>query len=304
MLFEKSTSAIKTAILIGLSLLMTMTAQAADQSTAQAKGKMYLVSTGTGDADNMTIRARDIITRADILFAMGGGREQFAGLLKGKEVHDAGHGLFGMGSQQKKPSRASNKPAEKAKAAKQAASKRPRKSPEELAQQQEETRKIIRDGIAAGKTVVILDNGDPMIFGPHAGYLREFADLSPVVIPGPSSFNAANAALKSSVVGGPARGVTLTHARLDDGRDQILAKMISDGFTLAFFMVRNLDEFVATLGKNLPETTPVAIVANAGSSAQERVIRATLGTVTASVKAEYKEEKLPSYLLYVGEAVQ
>jgi precorrin-4/cobalt-precorrin-4 C11-methyltransferase len=159
--------------------------------------------------------------------------------------------------------------------------------------------KIIRDVVSAGKHVVILDNGDPSIFGPQIGYMAEFSDLNPVIIPGISSFNAANAALKTSVVNGSARAVMLTSGSLNNGRDEFLAKAIADGVTLALFMVRDLDDFIRTIGAQVSRDMPVAIVSNAGSSSKEMVVTATLGTLGKRIK----DVELGPYLLYIGESI-
>ncbi|MBN2705159.1 MAG: tetrapyrrole methylase [Deltaproteobacteria bacterium] len=246
---------------------------AGDPSPKSGLGTLSLVSVGTGDPDNMTIRARKTIAAADIFFTMGGRSERYGDLLQGKPVHNAEHGLFGKGGA------------------------KPRISAEGAEILRRENRQIIREAVAAGKNVVILDNGDPTIFGPQIGYLREFADLNPVIVPGLSSFNAANAALKTSVVGGSGRAVMLTSASLKDGRDKFLAETIKNGVTLAFFMVRNLNEFIAALQVHLPKDMPVAIVAEAGSATNERVIVADLDTILARVG----QEKLPPFLVYVGD---
>jgi len=130
--------------------------------------------------------------------------------------------------------------------------------------------------------------------------MREFADLNPEIVPGLSSFNAANAALQTSVVAGESRVVALTIGRLDNGRDEIVARMIGEGSTLAFFMVRDLEVFIDGLNARLPGNTPVAIVAQAGSRARQKIIRGTLDTILSRIG----EEKLPAYLLYVGESLR
>ena len=50
-----------------------------------------------------------------------------------------------------------------------------------------------------GKTVAIVADGDPTIYSPWGWIPEHFTDLKPNVIPGISSFNAANAALKHGV---------------------------------------------------------------------------------------------------------
>ncbi len=272
------------------------------ESAVTGPGSLSLVSLGTGDLDNMTIRAQKAIAAADVVFTMGGRSDRYGDLLKGKEVHDAGHRLFVKASGEAKRlsshpvAAGSNEPKRRSSGD----DRRMRKSPEQIAAQQEETRRIIRDAVAAGRHVAILDNGDPTIFGPHIGYIREFADLNPVIVPGLSSFNAANAALQTSVVDGSSRTVALSLGRLDNGRDEILTRMISEGTTLAFFMVRDLDAFISGLNARLPGDTPVAIVTDAGDRAHQQVFRGTLDTILTKTEGK----KLPNYLLYVGDCLR
>lgn len=243
-------------------------------------GSLKLISLGTGDADNMTSRARQAVTEADIVFTMGGRIDYYEDLLKGKTIYDAGHRLYA-----KDPGKAGN---------------RKRKSPEEVAALQAKTRKIIRDAVGAGKHVAIIDNGDPTIFGPHIDYMREFSDLGPEIIPGLSSFNAANAALQTSMVAGKTMAVTLTVGRLENGRDKMIADMIQSGQTLVFFMVRDLKGFIDGLNTLVPDDTPVAIVSWAGSREKQRVIKGSLGTILGIVG----QEKIPNFLLYVGASLR
>jgi precorrin-4 methylase len=200
-------------------------------------------------------------------------------LLKGKQIHDAGHGLF------MKMARLHHKP------------------PEEIETQENETRRIIREAVAAGKTVAVLDNGDPMIYGPHAGYLEEFANLSPEVVPGLSSFNAANAALKRDVTRGVAsHSVILTAAMGSQegysGKDS-LEKLAESQSTMVFFtMGMDLPAVVEKLKRSYPGDTPIAIVSQAGCRESENVLRATLDTVLAQTEGG----KLPfEHLIYVGD---
>ncbi|WP_321390235.1 SAM-dependent methyltransferase [uncultured Desulfuromusa sp.] len=240
-----------------------------------ANGNLSLVSMGTGDPENMSLRARKAIESADLFFSMGK-RESHPELIKGKPVYEAEHGLFGEGGA------------------------KPRRSAEAAAKLREENRKLIRTAVAAGKNVVILDNGDPTIFGPQIGYMKEFSDLKPVVIPGISSFNAANAALQTSVVSGKSRAIMLTSGSLAHGRDDFLAGAVNEGVTLALFMVRDLEKFIDTMSAKVPRETPVAIVSNAGSSSREKVVIATLGTLSEKIKGI----DLGAYLLYIGESIK
>jgi precorrin-4 methylase len=276
---EQLAAVLHTATVVALALTAIAVACASAQSGQPARGRLYLVGMGTGDPNNMTLRAQKTVAAADVIFAMKGVQERYADLLKGKQIHDAGHGLF------MKMARLHHKP------------------PEEIETQENETRRIIREAVAAGKTVAVLDNGDPMIYGPHAGYLEEFANLSPEVVPGLSSFNAANAALKRDVTRGVAsHSVILTAAMGSQegysGKDS-LEKLAESQSTMVFFtMGMDLPAVVEKLKRSYPGDTPIAIVSQAGCRESENVLRATLDTVLAQTEGG----KLPfEHLIYVGD---
>lgn len=256
-------------------LLVLGTAQAAEQ------GKLYLVSVGIGDPDNITVKAQKIIKQADLL--IGGRRltENFADLVQGKQVHEAGHGLF-------TPMQRRNMDDDKATA------------------MEQKNRDLIRQAIKAGKTVAVVDYGDPMIFGPQTGYLQEFQDLNPVVVPGVSSFNASNAALARSVTSGKtSQSVILTSvgsARKDYKGTDPLARLAQTQSTIALFTMRvDLPLVVSQLKQHYPGDTPVAIVSHAGYSDKQQVLRATLDTVVDRVS----DSDLPfEHMIYVGKFLQ
>ena len=307
MMFPKNYVLPNLAVLIVLLLFSVGVSPAMGQEAIEADmqkaGKLYLVGLGVGDMDNMTIRARNTIAEADIIFAMKGVRKRYAPLFEGKEVYEAGHGLFGMGHPNaKKDGKGESKHAGSGDADKRNM-KRHFSSPEEMKQQQEKNRTIIREAVAAGKIVAVIDSGDPTIYGPQVCYLHEFADLSPQVIPGLSSFNAANAALQRDVTKGlHSSSVVLTAARGAHqgyhGSDS-LAKLAESRSTMVFFtMGMKLDEVVDTLKKSYPGDTPMAIVFHAGDSKNESVMRATIDTLLE--KTEGRD--LPfEHLIYVGD---
>ncbi|WP_068636632.1 SAM-dependent methyltransferase [Thauera butanivorans] len=271
MFAKQSGALLRRLALAGLLLL-------AGHSFAGQAGGLYLVSVGIGDPDNITVRAQKIIQQADIVFGMQRLRERLPELLVGKEMHEAGHGLFGTLSRRDAPD-------------------------DKLREQEAETRRIIRAAVQAGKTVAVIDYGDPTLYGPQTGYLREFSDLNPVVVPGISSFNAANAALGRSITsGGESRSVILTAAagmrENYQGRDT-LAKLAETRSTLVFFtMGMNLPEAVDQLKRHYPGDTPIAIVSHAGAADRQAVLQATLDTVLERLGGD----KLPfEHLIYVGD---
>lgn len=247
------------------------------QVHAAKPGHLYLVGLGVGDRDNMTLRAKKVIEKAEVFFAMKGIQKGYADLLSGKEVHEAGHGLF--------------------------ASFGHRGNPEAIKARENETRKVIREAVAAGKTVAILDSGDPMVYGPHTGYLKEFADLNPEVVPGLSSFNAANAALLRGVASGRVSHSVIMTAAMGarkgyKGKDS-LAELAKSQSTMVFFtMGMNLPEVVDQLKQSYPGDTPIAIVSYAGYKDKQTVLKATLDTVIEKTSGG----RLPfEHLIYVGD---
>lgn len=236
-------------------------------------GALYLVSVGIGDTDNMTVRAQKTVERADLVLAMPFIQEQLGGMLEGKEVHDPGHALF-------------------------TESEHNYGSPEE----EEKIRTLIRSGVRDGKTVAVLDFGDPTVYGPQSAYLKEFSDLNPKIIPGISSFNAANAALGRELTGTGAfdRAIVLTEAMEEwDGSQERLKQIAASRPTLVIFSMKlDLARVTQDLMDHYPPNTPVAIVTHAGFSGQESIIRGTLKTIVEQTQSK----KLPwQHLIYVGD---
>lgn len=219
--------------------------------TAGGGGCLHLVSAGIGDADNMTLRAYRVIQAADVILGMSFVLAGLESLLNGKERHDAGHGLF-------------------TRLARRAL------SDADAAQQEARVRQVIRRAHADGKRVAVLEFGDPTLFGPQIGYLREFADLSPVVVPGVSSFNAANALLALPLLGGGNDALRLT----------TLAGLRRRGAapgepTVLFSMGMDWQALQDELTHGLPPETPVALVSHAGFRDRQSVLQSCVGNLAA-----------------------
>jgi precorrin-4/cobalt-precorrin-4 C11-methyltransferase len=265
-----------------ITIFITMLASAVPtsaQNPTPLKGRLCLISMGAGDRDNITVRAQKTVLAADVVLTGKQLRRKFADLLQGKEVHEIGHALF------KK-----NCPHH-------------RKNPAAFEPKERETRRLVREAVASGKTVAVLDSGDPTIYGAHIGFLSEFADFDPEVVPGLSSFNAANAALRRGVTGGIAsRSVILTGGIGAIGGfncKDTLSKLGETQSTMIFFTMRmKLPQVVKGLKLNYPGDTPVAIVCHAGYHDKEKVISATLDTILDTTK----DMELPfEHLIYVGD---
>jgi precorrin-4 methylase len=128
---------------------------------------------------------------------------------------------------------------------------------------------------------------------------KEFEDLKPVVIPGLSSFNAANAALGRAVTTAKhTKSVILTRGDFGEETDTIERLGVHRATMVLFTMRTKFEESIKKFSVNYPPETPVAVVKYAGHADKEEVIRATLGTIFDRVHGD----DLPfPYLVYVGD---
>ena len=243
-------------------------------------GKYYLVGMGPGDPDLITLRGLKAIESADIVFAHRRLKDKFQAILKDKAVITGYHRLFpfyGKACADVKKAEAS----------------RERMSCEEYHQKQTEFAARVRKAVAEGKTVAMLDSGDPLVYGPCSWSLTELNDLDTEVIPGLSCFNAANAALKTGVT----EGHTSHSVILASGWS--VEEMAPHQSTMVLFTMRTqFQKFIDSLSTHYPPDTPVAIVVSAGYVDRERVVYGTLETITDRLG----DDKPPfEYLLYVGD---
>ena len=252
----------------------------AEKKALSGKGKFYLVGVGPGDPDLATLRALKVMEKADVIFAGKRISDRFRASLKGKNVITGYHRLFPFYGKDC----ATLTPEDKA---------RERMSCEEYHRKQAEFAAMVRAAVSQGKTVAMLDGGDPLIYGPCSWVLTELRDLDTEVVPGLSCFNAANAALRAGVT----EGKTSHSVILASGWS--VEEMAVHGSTMVLFTMRTeFKKFIDSLSKHYPSHTPVGIVFSAGYAEKEKVVCATLGTILDKVG----ENRLPfEYLLYVGD---
>ena len=181
----------RTIVYVGTDLAKAQ-CQITPTSAGASKGKYYLVGVGPGDADLATLRAIEVMKKADLVFARKPLSDKFKAYLEGKEVLDGYHRLFPFYREKcddkKNPGDGGGR--------------RERMSCEDYHQKQEEFAGLVRKAVAEGKTVAMLDSGDPLVYGPCSWSLTELSNIETEVIPGLSCFNAANAALRAGVTEG------------------------------------------------------------------------------------------------------
>jgi len=239
--------------------------------------RFYLVSVGVGDADLITVRAINTIKKSDVIVCSKKAKEKFGEYLKEKEFLDSSMGSW----------RYYGKDCSKIK------DKEKRARCEENRKRRAKLISDIRSAVAQGKTIAVLDSGDPLIYGPRVWYLEEFEDLNPKVIPGVSCFNAANAALGKGVTRGKeTHSVVLTTMREIEKLSKYHPTMI------IFTMGTIFEDVVEKLKAHYALETPIAVVVYAGYKEKESVIRGTLKNIMNRVG----NEKLPfEHLVYVGD---
>ncbi|MBI9083679.1 MAG: hypothetical protein JEZ11_08770 [Desulfobacterales bacterium] len=245
-------------------------------SAAAEKGRLYVVGMGPSGPDLTAPRALSVIESADIFLCSPGMPKKFALF---KKYIDPAKVAFNPWKEVR--SDALRKLKETDPKAWEAGIEKGRKKVQDF----------IRDKINAGKTVVIMDGGDPCVYGPTLYYLLKGFDPDLFeVVPGMGAFNAASAALKQSLTPDGERFILLTAPRSLFGEnwekdDDILKDLSKYKTTMVWYMaLRSLDKVVQRFEKYYPKDLPIAIVYYAGYPDKEKVLRSNLGNILEDVK--------------------
>lgn len=171
---------------------------------------------------------------------------------------------------------------------------------------QEELNRLIRQKATAGKTVVRLKGGDPLVFGRGADeieYLRGY-HIQVEVIPGISSAVGIPSRLGIPLT---ARGVAATVAFIsgykhEEDEQNPIPMDIPQADTLVFLMgLTKLDKIVESLdAKRWSKQTPVMVISK-GTCPQEKTVSGTLADVQQRIKENPLE---PPVLIIVGETLK
>ncbi len=218
-------------------------------------GKVFLVGAGPGDPDLLTVKARRVLDRADVLLHDSLTRDAVIESVPATtEVIDVG----------KKP------------------------GPDGKRTTQAEINHLMVDRACAGDTVVRLKGGDPTVFGRGGEEAEHLADreIPFEIVPGVSSV------LSTGLTGIPlthrehASSLTVITGHEDPAKDEssldwdALARTIASGGTLVVLMgVRRLPGYTRALcERGISEETPVAMIQRA-SWTDERTVTGTLETI-------------------------
>lgn len=230
-------------------------------------GRFYIVNAGPGTRDNITLRGWRLLQEADLVIASESQRVRFAEDLEGKEVIDGGHGLFTDLALR-------------------------RVTPEAAAQKEAEIRETVEAAHAGGKTIVLLESGDAALFSPYRGYLETFRHLKPELVPGASSFNAANAALAQSILHQQTQRLQMSGLAAFMQADE---SNLPDIWAM-FCMGLDLPAWIDKAQNLYPSETQVAFVLDAGYPEGE-VIRLTVGELGQIAE---RDIAFPWCIIYIG----
>ena len=259
-------------------------------ANAEGPGKLYVVGAGPAGPDLTAPRALSIIKKADFYLCSPRLPERFA---KFGEYIDPAKVAFNPWEDVFE-----NEDGKKDPQARKAAREKQRKKVQDF----------VMEKIKEGKTVAMIDGGDPCVYGPTLSYLlKGLDDRHYEVVPGIGAFNAASAALKRSVTCDDSRFVMLTSPKslLGDGKyanDDILKDLSKYKTTMVFYMsLEKLDELVAKLKTHFPPDLPFAVVYYAGYEDKERVLKSTLAEIEKDVQ---KMDEKWLGLVVIGECVR
>ena len=161
----------------------------------------------------------------------------------------------------------------------------------------------IKDLLAKGKDVGLMEYGNPCLYGPSHWYVEQFDPEDVVVIPGMGCDAAAMAALKRSTIPAHDSHFVIQTSPFSlmrwGGKEQgILKDLGKYPSTMIFYMALWKQEALfKILNGGLPPETPCAVVFWAGYPEKERILRGTVGDM--SEKLSKDKEKFMG-LLFVG----
>jgi uroporphyrinogen III methyltransferase/synthase len=233
-------------------------------------GKVYLVGAGPGDPELLTLKARRLISSAEVIL--------FDRLLSPEMLAEARGELIDVG-----------------------------KSAGSHKMTQEEINRLLIEKAMEGKTVVRLKGGDPYLFGrggEEAVALRE-RGIPVEVVPGVTSAIAAPELAGIPVTHrGVSSSLTIVTGHEEPGKNSPLdwSALANVGGTLVVLMgISRLEENVSALleGGRSP-LTPAAIVEK-GGWAEQRLVTGTLADIAARARRAAIE---PPAILVVGEVVK
>lgn len=172
----------------------------------------------------------------------------------------------------------------------------------------------IKELLAQGKDVALLDSGNPCLFGPSHWYVEQFKPEQVKIIPGMGCDAAAMAALgQSTIPSHKARFVVQTapfflldnqaRSSMDfdpdsPGAQKTLADLARHQHTMILYMaLKDPEKLFKVLRRHMPADMPAACVYWAGYEGKQRVVRGTLADMGTKLA---KDPERFMGLIFVG----
>ncbi|MBW1991195.1 MAG: tetrapyrrole methylase [Deltaproteobacteria bacterium] len=267
---------LRTAV-FGLGLLLTLGTHPAFGHPF-VPGKFYVVGTGPAGPEYATLKAIEVIKKADFILCDPKMQKRFQAYLQGKPI--LADPWKGMWDYKGIPWRELSKMKPEDKQA----------FHEERIRRRDEIVRQIKDKLAQGKTVALLDSGDPCLFGPSHWFVEGFDPEEVEIIPGVGAFSAAMAALKkSSIPAYETRFVMQSspYFLLRKKGKELIKDLAEYPKTMVFYMaIQDMTKLITLLRKYHPGDLPIAVVYYAGYPHKEKVIKGTLDTILAKTAQE------------------
>lgn len=212
---------------------------------------IHFVGAGPGAVDLITIKGRDLLEKADVVIYAGSlvPKEHLEFCKPGTEFYNSAEMNLG------------------------------------------EVMDVMIEAHNNGKDIVRLHTGDPSIYGAIGEQMRELDkhNIDYEVVPGVSSFVAANAAVKKEMtLPGVSQTIILTRisGRTPVPEKEELRKLASHRASMAIFLsVQKIGDVVKELLTSYDEDTPIAVVYRA-SWDDQKIVKGTLKDIEEKVKEE------------------
>ncbi|MGM0428394.1 MAG: SAM-dependent methyltransferase, partial [Thermodesulfobacteriota bacterium] len=244
----------------------------------QQDPRIYVIGVGCGDTDLITLEAISYMAKADAFICPPDIQQHFSKYMGNKPVLLNLYEFVPPVMRKKHPDLSAE-----------ALEKR-------MKREQTNAANAIRQAVRQGKTVAILEYGDPTIWSGWRYTWDAFLRGSIEIVPGISSFNVSNAMIKEDIA---CNGSVIISTFRGLAENAPLIKAIGQkGETLSIFMgLKNVDKLVPLLQQGYVPDTPACLVYKAGYSDSEALVRTTLEKLVET--ASQAQEKFLG-LIYVG----